>query len=195
MRKKFKIGFTLIELLVVISIIAILAVMILINIEAANKQTRDAQRKKDLSAISAALDNYKATSKSYPLSSAAGCSSSGLSVAWAGYADNTCLASLISGGYIGTIPVDPVNVYPLEYVYLSNDGTQFKLVVGSEVLNSSYLLTHGNSGPSGAQDITNAKNAAGDYYNPAGDGLSGHLSTSAYTYFQVSSSATALNNW
>jgi prepilin-type N-terminal cleavage/methylation domain-containing protein len=64
---KLKKGFTLIELLVVISIIAILAGFGTARYLTAEKQTRDTQRKSDLTQYRLALENYASASNTlYP---------------------------------------------------------------------------------------------------------------------------------
>ncbi|OGM09005.1 hypothetical protein A2W13_00615 [Candidatus Woesebacteria bacterium RBG_16_36_11] len=62
-------GFTLIELLVVISIIAILATLLIANINSARARARDAQRKADLRNIQTALRLYYNDYAVYPASS------------------------------------------------------------------------------------------------------------------------------
>jgi prepilin-type N-terminal cleavage/methylation domain-containing protein len=60
-------GFTLIELLVVVAIIAILAAMILVNVNEARKKARDARRFSDLKNVQTALELYAAANNGkYP---------------------------------------------------------------------------------------------------------------------------------
>ena len=60
-------GFTLIELLVVISIIGILASLTFVSYSGAQKQTRDTQRRSDLSQYRNGLENYAASNNGlYP---------------------------------------------------------------------------------------------------------------------------------
>lgn len=66
LRTKTK-GFTLIELLVVISIIGILATMLMINLNIANKKARDSQRKSDLNQIYTAIEAFAIDVNKYPL--------------------------------------------------------------------------------------------------------------------------------
>ena len=59
-------GFTLIELLVVMFIIAILASLVIVNVNSARKTARDAKRMSDLKSIQGALEMYNNKSGSYP---------------------------------------------------------------------------------------------------------------------------------
>ena len=61
-----KFGFTLIELLVVISIIGILAVLVMANLNSARSRARDAVRKSDLKNIQTALRLYYNDNGRYP---------------------------------------------------------------------------------------------------------------------------------
>lgn len=68
MKEQISSAFTLIELLVVISIIGILASLTLVSYSGAQKQTRDTQRKSDLSQYRTALEAYGAANQGvYPL--------------------------------------------------------------------------------------------------------------------------------
>ena len=51
-------GFTIIELLIVIAIIGILAGLVLNNFQGAQAKARDSQRRTDINAIHAQLENY-----------------------------------------------------------------------------------------------------------------------------------------
>jgi general secretion pathway protein G len=136
-------GFTLIELLVVISIIAVLAVVVLINVEAANAQARDAQRKKDLTLIAGALENYKAVNKTYVLPTTLG----GTAIPGGGRADSQ-LSPLVSSNYIQSIPNDPVQG---GYWY-GGDPAQFKLISTFET---------------SSQNNANPCTSAGDFCDPS----------------------------
>lgn len=72
MKKRMKRGFTLIELLVVIAIIAILAALGLVAYSSAQRSARDAQRIGIVKDISAAMEQEKVETGTYPSGVAAG---------------------------------------------------------------------------------------------------------------------------
>ncbi len=109
-------GFTLLELLIVIVIIGILALLIIPNITSAPKKARDTQRKTDLRATQKALEEYYISNQAYPVSATA--------------TDiTTSLASLSTGTApaLKTIPTDPKNSSPYQYLYASTDGQNYIL--------------------------------------------------------------------
>ncbi|MFC1656810.1 type II secretion system protein [Patescibacteria group bacterium] len=59
-------AFTLIELLVVITIIGILSVLVVVNIQESRAKARNSKRKSDLHTISSALESYYADYNGYP---------------------------------------------------------------------------------------------------------------------------------
>lgn len=59
-------GFTIIELLIVIAIIGILAGLVLNNFQGAQAKARDSQRRTDVNAIHAQLENYHNENGNYP---------------------------------------------------------------------------------------------------------------------------------
>lgn len=89
-------GFTLIELLISISIIAILSAIGLVTYSVVLKQGRDSKRQSDLRSIQSALEQYYAKQFSYP----------------------SVLTALFSGGYINTVPTDPINSGTYTYIYV-----------------------------------------------------------------------------
>ena len=87
MQTSYKRGFTLIELLVVIAIIGILSSIVLASLNSARQKGRDARRIADIKQLQLALElSYDASSK-YPTAIDA--------------------TSLVTPGYISTIPTDP----------------------------------------------------------------------------------------
>ncbi len=109
-------GFTLLELLIVIVIIGILALLIIPNISSAPKKARDTQRKTDLRAAQKALEEYFVLNQAYPIVA------SPTDIA-------TALAPLSTGTAppLKTIPTDPKNVSPYQYLYTSTDGQTYTL--------------------------------------------------------------------
>ena len=86
-------GFTLIELLVVIAIIAMLASVVLASLNTARQKGRDAKRIADLKQVQLALELYFDANSTYPT----------------GDTTNTRIpATLVTGGFLGAIPLDPV---------------------------------------------------------------------------------------
>ena len=115
-KKRKLVGFTLIELLVVIAIIGVLASIVLASLNTARLKSRDARRIADMKQIQLALELYFDTVKSYP--SAASGATGGA----------TALALLSNGGYMSTVPIDPLgNVGTLcrgtAYCYSANSAT------------------------------------------------------------------------
>ena len=108
-------GFTLLELLIVIVIIGILALLIIPNISSAPKKARDTQRKTDLRAAQKALEEYYVTNQAYPIVG------SPTDIA-------TALVPLSIGtaAPLKTIPTDPKNTSPYQYLY-NSDGQTFTL--------------------------------------------------------------------
>jgi type II secretion system protein G len=113
-------GFTLLELLIVIVIIGILALLILPNITSAPEKAHDTKRKTDLVAIQKALEEYFLDNNVYPGS----------------------LTPLTTGSTpdIASIPTDPKNGHPAQYVYTytpGNSDTTYTLTACLENSNDS----------------------------------------------------------
>lgn len=153
MKIKYSKGFTLIELMVVATIIAMLAVIVLVNLNKARVMSRDAQRKADLTKLAGALDTYKMDKKTYIVISSI------TSIT------PTNFAPLTDGGYMATIPVDPISDTTYKYQY-RGELARYKLRALSENIKA---------------DDTNAQTKAGEFYDP--DNI---------RYLQISTDATAL---
>jgi len=134
MNKPAKKGFTLIELLVVISIISLLATLAVTALNNARVKSRDARRKADIKQISTALDlNYdKHGAYTQPerccTDTSVGCGGCGCAVTnypngtdW----DTNCdLRDLITDGFMGKLPKDPLNNSSYFYSYEPEDQNQ-----------------------------------------------------------------------
>ena len=85
-RLKGQRGFTLIELTIVISLITILSTIALVDYRSAVTRTREAVLQEDLFRMREAIDQFYADREAYPVG----------------------LSELVSGGYIRSIPTDPM---------------------------------------------------------------------------------------
>ena len=98
-------GFTLIELLVVIAIIGLLSSVVLASLNASRGKAYDAQRFSDLRQVQIAIENYYADHGSYPDSG--GNFLSLCSSPWNQTTQNLVVPSIVSQGYIPSIPKGP----------------------------------------------------------------------------------------
>lgn len=102
-------GFTLIELLVVIAIIGILSSVVLSSLNDARVKARDARRVADFKNVSLAMELYRDAYGVYPGSNAL-------------YPDtkaqfDAMASQLVSAGYLGNVPSDPVNNSTYKYQF------------------------------------------------------------------------------
>lgn len=107
-------GFTLIELTVVFVILGLLLSFILFNIFSSVSKSRDKQRKRDLAAIQASLEEYRAVNKIYPAPPL--------------YANVCPTSSALTDGttmFMKTIPYDPVSKNC--YFYDAPGGTSYTM--------------------------------------------------------------------
>ncbi|MEK7614232.1 MAG: prepilin-type N-terminal cleavage/methylation domain-containing protein [Patescibacteria group bacterium] len=100
MIKTNKKGFTLIELLVVIAIIGMLSTIVLVSLGSVRKKGRDTKRVADARELQLALEMYYDSNRAFP----------------------TALSSLTSGGYIQTLPKDPLTQADYFYAGLQVTG-------------------------------------------------------------------------
>jgi len=108
-------GFTLIELLVVIAVIGLLASIVLVSLGSVRKKARDSRRLSDMKQIQLALELYYDDHNEYPEEN----SSNG---SWEHSTEDggDFIDFLKDQGYMGKVPVDPINsgsTYYSYYVY------------------------------------------------------------------------------
>lgn len=137
-------GFTLIELLVVVAIASLLFSIVLVTLNSARAQGRDAKRMEDLRQIKNALALYYHDNGHYPMYPQTG-------------GPNNFFASCSPGiwtpletalaPYIKTLPVDSINTLPCDgpwssghytYAYRSDGFDKYDLIAALENTNSPY---------------------------------------------------------
>lgn len=116
-KRKLSAGFTLIELLVVISIIGLLSSVVLTSLNDARAKARDAQRVSDIGQIRLALQLYYEDNENYPRVEN--------DEVYSGEArwntnTNSLYVALVGGGYLPSLPVDPINSTNLNYLDANN---------------------------------------------------------------------------
>jgi len=109
-----KYGFTLIELLVVIAIIGLLSSVVLTSLSGARESARDTRRKQDLRQVKTALEQYYNDNGKYPRekscdSSIGAGGSCPISPPEDGWDQGSKFYQDFVGGYMSTLPVDPIN--------------------------------------------------------------------------------------
>lgn len=109
-------GFTLIELLIVITIIALLASFLVINISKWRARTRDSQRTADIRTFQQGLAFYFYRSEYSGFYPTAPCNDVYIT-------GSDCLSNELRGsGAMSTIPVDPINQDNYRYYYCSKES-------------------------------------------------------------------------
>lgn len=144
-------GFTLVEILITVTVIAILASVVLSNLNGSTAQARDAERQADLLALQSAVELYKLKYGRYP----AGCNDTASSWAgnWSGQAGSGYQCSSgnqyivgLAPEFIPVLPTDPKRntaVANSGYIYTTNpEGTVYKIMalntVETEVVSNGF---------------------------------------------------------
>ncbi|MFA6132231.1 MAG: prepilin-type N-terminal cleavage/methylation domain-containing protein [Patescibacteria group bacterium] len=157
MRKSER-GFTLIELLIVIAIIAVLAAVVFVALNPAQRfqQARDARRQSDIENVAAALKMYQLDNDGdYPTGVAAltdalyytiGTAATGCDAGCTAKTTQAAcidLADLVTGGYLGSVPMDPLDGLATESDYYMVKNANGTLEVGAcdpEIETSIFVL-------------------------------------------------------
>lgn len=139
-------GFTLIEILIVISIIGILAAFALTSYQGAQKQSRDTQRKSDLSQYRIALEAYYNAHGNYPTT---GTNTSYYLINDSAHQAGICNdLDLVGSGYLSKCLGDPADFGFYYYVYTTNPV--MTVYVMSAKLETTgdyfYMCSNGKSG-------------------------------------------------
>jgi len=118
-------GFTLIELILVMSLLSLLALLLIGNLNTSLKKGRDAQRKNDLNQIQKSLEIYYEDNQKYPPYLAFSdkfCSTDACSTT-----DTIYMVKLPkdpTGNYVYTYISEPTGAYYYLYSYIENDLDQ-----------------------------------------------------------------------
>ena len=119
-------SFTIIELLIVIAIIGLLSSIFFTTMKGAKARANDAKRKQELDSIRKALELYWQEYEHYPpeslcTDSSVGCTSCGCAndnfPNGKDWDANSDLRILVNEGFLGAVPVDPINDSSYYYWY------------------------------------------------------------------------------
>lgn len=172
--KKYSAGFSLVEIMVVVVIIGIISSFTYVSFSKSSAKGRDAERKTDLRALQAAIEQYKSKEGLYP----EGCNAAG---SWSGQVGTIYECPSASGEYIlglapeyiAKLPTDPKlvdnspNPSDSGYIYLVNsERSVYKLMalntVESELVTYNHPLVRcGDMVPSSNECKSVPPNASG----------------------------------
>ncbi|RJR30416.1 prepilin-type N-terminal cleavage/methylation domain-containing protein [Candidatus Microgenomates bacterium] len=139
-------GFTLIEVLIVIVIIGVLVSIAAFGLQGAREGARDAKRRSDLEAVSAALELYRSDCNQYP-------SPSSNRVPSPLIGNNSITTCSSSNSYMSSVPTDPQSVK--YYRYARPSASRFEICASLE--RGSGTVTCGGSSNCGTGSTCNYK--------------------------------------
>ena len=147
----------------VVAIIGVLAAIVLVSLQNARVNARDAQRLKDLETIQGALEVYYRDNGHYPAGGAGSDRACWTNPADGSYMNTTCnpLYPLVSSAYLSSVPYDPgKNGYVgtgcggAQFYGYWSDGTQYLIGAVQESQGSSGCTQTGNWEGLSATDYT-----------------------------------------
>jgi len=155
-------GFTLIELLVVVAIIGMLASIVITSMSEVRASARDAKRIQEIKELQKALELYAINHNGEYPQSDNGPQDSTMDNLAVGNVLSTTLNELVSEGYIGKIPIDPINLSSyegkiLQYTY----RTDANMSCGNVVDNYKYIITFNTENPINGFSIFTAQSLYG----------------------------------